>query len=121
MTVTPLQRTLRFRELVELQLRASGVENVRRTMPAANLSEAFATPESWGDFAGFGENFILEARAQKRWLPSESLDHARKTADLAGAAYSAVVQYRIDRPIEQHYVLMTLKELGAILRGEDLR
>ncbi|TFC83718.1 hypothetical protein E3T23_01795 [Cryobacterium cheniae] len=109
-------RSLRFRELVTLILRADGLSVIRKP-EFKRLSEAVLHELEAGDIQGIPAWLINTRNEMKRDL-SGALDEARLDAVRDGKAQSAVVWYRPGRTTGEAYVVMTLDTFSGVLLRE---
>jgi hypothetical protein len=101
-----------FRSLVASHARERGFEGAEARPNRSKLSDSIGdigTP----DVTIGGVWIAAHARLRHTW--SIDLDRARRDADLAGVAVSAIVQHRGGRPIGDSYALLRLDDLLALL------
>lgn len=112
-------RAYKFRELVQLFLRAEGVE-VERRLERRKLSERLAEDFQESHLTGLDRWAVLTRNeVQQDW--SGSLDDAQKAARHDGKERAAAIQFRRDRDAGESYVVMSLRDFAAVLRSDNER
>jgi hypothetical protein len=113
-------RGQRWRELVALQLQASGIETAHVRPLPRKISEELAEEGARPDIEGV-PGWHLDAAADIQSRLSVRLDAAEQSARFAGTSRAAVALYRQGRPASEAYVVMSLgtfAQLVAQAEGE---
>lgn len=111
-----LTKSLQFRELTALLIRAAGVEGVemrpRRAFGAVLADEA---SEDEGDLRGLPGGWYLKTRNETQRELTAGLREAEEGARLAGRDRPAVVWARPGENAERSFVVMTLDTFTRVL------
>jgi len=114
-------RHLRFRELVILWLRASGIDSVTARREFRKISDTLSEPQQpAGDLLGIDGWTVNVSTGVTRDL-SGDLDRVQQAALREGQDGGAVVYTRPGRPVGDAYVLMTLDAFSSVLRDRAAR
>jgi hypothetical protein len=116
---TPTNRTksLRFRELVALALRADGLPVAVKPEPPRRVSEFFLEDREQGDIQGLSD-WAINTRNEIHFDWSGALNEAARDAEHDGKKNAALIQMRRDSSIGQAFVVMTFDTFSRVLRDE---